>query len=67
MLKTYFVKISWVDPKQPLTRCHANDKVELDLLDDACSIIQQCDKQVYGYSERKTGDITIDFMIECPA
>lgn len=62
-LKTYFAKVSWKDPEQPLLRVHRTNKVSLDLTDDHYKIVQAAEKELMGRLYEVL-DFVIDFLIE---
>ncbi len=63
MTKSYFVKVSYIDPNQPLIRIHKNDAVDLDLSESWYSVLAECRKQT-GHQYDDLENFTIDFMIQ---
>lgn len=62
-IKSYFIKTSWIDERQPLRREHKNLTCDLDLTGDYYHILDVASKEIFGRSP--CGDnFTIDFMIE---
>lgn len=63
-MKTYFVKISYTDPDQPLNRIHENyDEVPVDLSD---GISRQVEMFIFNRRYYVYQNFTVDFMIEVP-
>lgn len=62
-MKTYFVKVSYTDPDQPLSRIHENyDCAPINLRD---GIAQQVQNYVFG-AFFVCENFTVDFMLEVP-
>lgn len=58
----YFVKMSWQDPKQPLSRIHANNTLDLDLTQASYEVANYAQWIQCGRYE-EVENFTIDFMI----
>jgi hypothetical protein len=63
-VKTYFLKTSWIDERQPLRREHRNATCDLDLTTDYYHALSIVAKEVFGEGYTCGDNFTIDFMIE---
>lgn len=64
MLKDYFVKVSWINPDQPLTRCHVNDTVTVDITTNWYEFVARIEEQTRGCHRERVESFTVDFMME---
>ncbi len=60
--RTYFVKVSWLDPNQNLKRVHHNDNAFFDITKPYYEIVNEVKRQVIDRSAY-VEDFVIDFMI----
>jgi len=64
MLKDYFVKVSWINPEQPLTRCGLNDVVSVDITTNWYEFVANIEEQTRGRYFDRVENFTVDFMME---
>lgn len=64
MIKDYFVKVSWINPEQPLTRCMVNDVVSADITTDLYTFINVIKEQTCVWFDGRVENFTVDFMME---